>query len=81
MFTLFLCLYRIAEVLEEFKEVIIDKSLNFTIMANYSMEEIIRLNIQAYGVDKWESDNEDDYIYTNLDGTLRDRKGNPIPKT
>ena len=80
MFTLFLCLYRIAEVLEEFKEVIIDKSLNFTIMANYSMEEIIRLNIQAYGVDKWESDNEDDYIYTNLDGTLRDRKGNPIPK-
>lgn len=49
-------------------------------MANYSIEEIIRLNIQAYGVDKWESDNEDDYIYTNLDGTLRDRKGNPIPK-
>ena len=44
------------------------------------MEEIIRLNIQAYGVDKWEADNEDDYIYTNLDGTLRDRRGNPIPK-
>lgn len=80
MFTLFLCLYGIAEVLKEFKEVIIDKSLNFTIMANYSMDEIIRLNIQAYGVDKWEADNEDDYIYTNLDGTLRDRKGNPIPK-
>lgn len=80
MFTLFLCLYGIAEVLEEFKEVIIDKPLNFTIMANYSIEEIIRLNIQAYGVDKREADNEDDYIYTNLDGTLRDRKGNPIPK-
>lgn len=80
MFTLFLCLYRIAEGLEEFKEVITDKSLNFTIMANYSMEEIIRLNIQAYGVDKWESDDENDYIYTNLDGTLRDIEGRPIPK-
>ena len=80
MFTLFLCLYTIAEVLEEFKEIIIDKSLNFTIMANYSMEEIIRLNIKAYGLDKWESDNENDFIYTNLDGTLRDRKGDPIPR-
>ena len=79
MFTLFLCLYRIAEGLEEFKEVITDKSLNFTIMANYSMEEIIRLNIQAYGVGKLESD-DDEYIYTNLDGVLRDRRGNPIPK-
>jgi len=49
-------------------------------MANYSMEEIIRLNIQAYGVDKWESDDENDYIYTNLDGTLRDIEGRPIPK-
>lgn len=49
-------------------------------MANYSIEEIIRLNIQAYGLDKWESDNENDFIYTNLDGTLRDRKGDPIPK-
>ena len=56
----------IAEDIEEFKEVITDKFLNFTIMANYSMEEIIRLNIQAYGVDKWESDDENDYIYTNL---------------
>lgn len=70
----------IAEDIEEFKEVITDKFLNFTIMANYSMEEIIRLNIQAYGVDKWESDDENDYIYTNLDGILRDRKGNPIPR-
>ena len=56
----------IAEDIEEFKEVITDKFLNFTIMANYSMEEIIRLNIQAYGVHKWESDDENDYIYTNL---------------
>ena len=48
-------------------------------MANYSMEEIIRLNIQAYGVGKLESD-DDEYIYTNLDGVLRDRRGNPIPK-
>jgi hypothetical protein len=47
-------------------------------MANYSIEEIIRLNIQAYGLDKWESDSENDFIYTNLDGTLRNRKGNPI---
>lgn len=70
----------IAEDIEEFKEVITDKFLNFTIMANYSMEEIIRLNIQAYGVDKWESDDENDYIYTNLDGTLRDIEGRPIPK-
>ena len=47
---------------------------------NYSMDEIIRLNIQAYGLDKWETDNENDFIYTNLDGTLRNRKGNPIPQ-
>ena len=44
------------------------------------MDEIIRLNIQAYGLDKWETDNENDFIYTNLDGTLRNRKGNPIPQ-
>ena len=49
-------------------------------MGNYSMEEIIRTNIKNYNVNRWETDDENDCIYTNLDGSLKDVKGELIPE-
>ena len=49
-------------------------------MENYSMEEIIRANIKNYKVNRWETDDENDCIYTNLDGSLKDVKGELIPE-
>jgi len=49
-------------------------------MGNYSMEEIIRTNIKNYNVNRWKTDDENDCIYTNLDGSLKDVKGDLIPE-
>lgn len=47
---------------------------------NKTMEEIIRNVIQAYSLNKLESDDKDEKVYTDLDGVLRDAQGNPMPK-
>lgn len=49
-------------------------------MENYSMEEIIRANIKNYSINRWETDDENDCVYTNLDGSLKDTKGELIPE-
>ena len=45
-----------------------------------TMEEIIRNVIQAYSLNKLESDDKDEKVYTDLDGVLRDAQGNRMPK-
>ena len=49
-------------------------------MGDYSIEEIIRANIKNYNVNSWATDDENDCIYTNLDGSLKDVKGETIPE-